>query len=155
MQNLALGAKLIWKIYRSLEKLWCTIIQKKYLDNDDPARILTAIDTNGGSMIWKFIKECRYIITDHISWKIGDGRRAKFWEDSWDGQESINKIFGDKEWIIEAKSKYGEYVADYAREVSPGSGIFEWKSIQLKSIEDSDYRKLTEILISRRIVIRD
>ncbi|XP_057837282.2 uncharacterized protein LOC131047412 [Cryptomeria japonica] len=102
IQNLALGAKLIWKIYHSPEKLWCTIMRKKYLDNEDPTKILMAIGAKGGSALWRFIKECRHIITDHLSWKIGDGKRARFWDDSWDGHESLCKLFEGSDWINEA-----------------------------------------------------
>lgn len=42
-QNIALGAKLIWKLYYEPGKLWCKIMQKKYMDCEDPTRILTLI----------------------------------------------------------------------------------------------------------------
>jgi hypothetical protein len=101
------------------------------------------------------MRECRFIITDHISWWIGDGKSAKFWEDSWDGHESISKIVGNKEWIIEAKSKYGELVVDYVKKDAQEVGKYEWKAIQLESIDNDDLRTLMGILECRRITLRD
>ncbi|XP_059073624.1 uncharacterized protein LOC131874320 [Cryptomeria japonica] len=77
-KNLALGAKLIWKMYRSPEKLWCKIMQKKYLDIGDPSRKPTMASFNGGSVVWKFMRECRPIITYHLTWKVAMGERPDF-----------------------------------------------------------------------------
>lgn len=71
LQNLVLGAKLIWKMFKSPEKMWCRIMRFKYLDVDDSSRILTIANSHGGSPIF-FSWECRGIITDHLSWKIGN-----------------------------------------------------------------------------------
>lgn len=68
LQNKALGVKLIWKIYESLKRLWCQIMQRKYLDNLDPAIILTVANLGGGSVPWSYISNCRSLITSHLSW---------------------------------------------------------------------------------------
>lgn len=67
MQNLAMGEKLIWKMYRSPEKLWCSIMQKKYLDDSNPIRILMANGISDGLGVRKFMNECRHIIMDHLT----------------------------------------------------------------------------------------
>ncbi|XP_057871094.2 uncharacterized protein LOC131077585 [Cryptomeria japonica] len=55
LQNLALGAKLSWKMYKSPNKLWCRIFQKKYLDSDDFERIFTIADAYRSSPTWNFL----------------------------------------------------------------------------------------------------
>lgn len=78
LQNLALGGKLSWKMYKCPNKLWSKIFQKKYLDSGDPQHIFTIVDTYRGSPTWNFLWSSRGIITSHISWKIGNGNKAKF-----------------------------------------------------------------------------
>lgn len=51
LQNTTLGANLISKVYRNPKRLWCRIIQNKYLDNGSPSRILTIENLQGGSAI--------------------------------------------------------------------------------------------------------
>lgn len=34
---------------------------------------------------------CRPVIAEHISWNLGDGTSASFWEDSWNSYDVLNK----------------------------------------------------------------
>lgn len=81
------------------------------------------------------------------------GKKARFWFDSWDGHQSINKIFNHQDWMKDAEIVYGEYVVDYVRESYPGSGSFEWIQIQIDNMAINDQRKLIEILQNKRIAI--
>lgn len=67
LQNSALGAKLSWKMCKEPQKLWVRLFRKKYLDSDDPNRILTVANSGWGSAMWKFLWDCRHVITEHIS----------------------------------------------------------------------------------------
>lgn len=62
-----------------------------------------------GSAVWNFILDCRFVITNHISWQGGNGSKANFWEDSWnslsvlkdnvdlhDLQNFFLQVWGDK-----------------------------------------------------------
>ncbi|GLJ07653.1 hypothetical protein SUGI_0071800 [Cryptomeria japonica] len=89
LQNLVLGAKLAWKMYNFPNKGWCKVMSHKYLDSNEPQRIFTMVNSIGGSPLWKFIWESRRIITEHLSWRIGDGCKAKFWRDSWNGNKAL------------------------------------------------------------------
>ncbi|XP_059064528.1 uncharacterized protein LOC131856677 [Cryptomeria japonica] len=82
LQNLALGAKLAWKMYNTPQKGWYKVMATKYLDSSEPERIFIVANSVGGSPIWKFAWESRKIITDHLTWKVGNGKKAKFWRDS-------------------------------------------------------------------------
>ncbi|GLJ15270.1 hypothetical protein SUGI_0249820 [Cryptomeria japonica] len=140
-------------MYRSPEKQWCQIMQKKYLDNDDPMRILTADSLINGSTTWKFMKESRHIITNHISWKIGNGRKARFWHNSWNGHVEVIKVLGAQEWIHLAERECGEFVVDYIEEFPLGSGLFRWKIPNKDYISLDSREKVREILESRIIVL--
>lgn len=54
IMNLALGAKLVWGMYDKAEQKWEKVQQNKYLNNNDPARILTIQNPLKGSAIWNF-----------------------------------------------------------------------------------------------------
>ncbi|GLJ32366.1 hypothetical protein SUGI_0651340 [Cryptomeria japonica] len=128
-------------------------MQKKYLDNDDLARILTISTNRNGSAIWKFIKECRYLITDQLSWKVGNGHKAKFWHDSWNVYESVKSYFVDQNWIDEVERCYGIYMVDYVTENPRGSGICGWKDISANGMTKETHERLVEIMKQRRITI--
>lgn len=112
LQNLALGAKLSWKLYKYPHKGWCRLMANKYLDANEPERIFTMANTVGGSPIWRFIWESRKIITEHLTWKIGDEKKAKFWRDSWCGEETLANVMEDQDWVNQVEVEVGMFVAD-------------------------------------------
>lgn len=64
----------------------------------DRQRFLKILDLPQGSIIWNFMMSCGHVITDHITWLIGDRKNANFWKDSWEaflalgGDERYNNI---------------------------------------------------------------
>ncbi|XP_059076311.1 uncharacterized protein LOC131875706 [Cryptomeria japonica] len=92
LQNMALGAKLTWKMYREPRKLWFKIFKKKS------------------------------IITDHLSWHIGNEQSAKFWHDSWEGQPALSDLILDKAWIQSVEEQIGSFVSDYF-DCNPSNGV--------------------------------
>lgn len=93
LQNMTLGSKLVWKMYNHLDKLWCCIIQKIYLDCSSPSRILTVENLEGGLAVWNFTRKFRPSIMSHLSWRIGNGHRDDFWIDSYNGHRSLVELF--------------------------------------------------------------
>lgn len=59
LQNLALGAKLAWKMYKYPHKGWCRLMANKYLDTNEPERIFTMANTTRGSSIWSLFGRVR------------------------------------------------------------------------------------------------
>lgn len=57
--------------------------------------------------------DSKLINTDHISWKIGNDREAKFWVDSWNGEESLTGLLGNPDWITELADKCGHTMDKY------------------------------------------
>lgn len=66
--NLAMGAKLVWQMFAKPDQKWVRVLSRKYLDSNDPARILTIRNPCSGSAIWQFRLECRK------KWSIFRGR---------------------------------------------------------------------------------
>lgn len=55
------------------------------------------------SAIWNFILECHRVVTNHLTWQIGDGIKANFWEDSWAGLPALREVgdfTGAKELLV-------------------------------------------------------
>lgn len=108
LMNEALGAKLVWNIYTNPDLLWVKILKEKYLDSMEDNRIFTIKNPIKGSAIWIFIVACRPVIVDHITWQIGDGLKAKFWDDSWNGYPILKDVDGSQDlrqfliqkWVI-------------------------------------------------------
>lgn len=88
----ALGAKLAWKIYSQPNLKRVRVIQVKYLNSDNRKEILRVPNPLKGSRIWNFILNSRKVLLHHISWDTFYGKSSLFWEDSWEGIPSINKL---------------------------------------------------------------
>lgn len=80
-QNLSLGDKLVWKLYKQPSSKWASILSTKYLGNCSGEAIFTASMLPKGSIIWNFMVECRSIIILGLSWIIHNGRKARFQEE--------------------------------------------------------------------------
>lgn len=56
-QNLALGAKLVWKLYKEPSSKWALILFVKYLGNRPKEAIFIASSPTNGSIVWNFMTE--------------------------------------------------------------------------------------------------
>ena len=82
IRNEAFGGKLVWHMYCKFQSMWSKIMQQKYLDNNDPFRILTISNPPKGSIIWDFMIASHKIIVDYISWEVNNGSSINFWNNS-------------------------------------------------------------------------
>ena len=97
-------------------------MQQKYLDNNDPSRILTISNPPKGSVIWDFMIASRKIIVDYISWEVNNGSSINFWNDSWNGQIPLSKS-GISLNVIQVSelhwgsqfNHYMEYVCEFSK----------------------------------------
>lgn len=92
LQNIALGAKLVWKFIKNPNASWVIMLATKYLSNQNNLNILRSGSFPKGSRIWNFIISCRNQISKSVSWDIHDGSTNLFWEDSWGGYPSLANI---------------------------------------------------------------
>lgn len=106
-------AKLVWSLYQDGERKWVQILRRKYLDSNDPIRILSTLDPPHGSSIWNFILDYSEIITRCIKWEVNDGQSVHFWEDSWEGQPALCAILDLDTIINETTRLWGRQLSAY------------------------------------------
>lgn len=116
--NEAMGVKLVWQMYSKPEQRWVIILQAKYLDSREKERILIVRDPPRGSTLWNFLVSCRSLITNHLSWRIGDGRKANFWQDSWDGHPSLESQ-APQQIVLKTCQVWGSKVSDFLLQDMP------------------------------------
>ncbi|GLJ16496.1 hypothetical protein SUGI_0281610 [Cryptomeria japonica] len=150
LQNISLGEKLTWKIYKEQQKLWCRLFRKKYLDSDESNRIITMANTVRGSATWNFIWDSIHIITEHVSWRILNRRMTKFWRDSWDGEPTLSDLFEYQDQVHLVEFTMGRNVCNYFEEVADCGGKIVWKKVAIDNTVLCD--KLVEILRYRTIL---
>jgi hypothetical protein len=78
--NLCLLAAWIQRYYDPTPKLWKDIVEQKY-KVDSPN--LFCCDDRQGSPFWKGVMWTTEAAKMGYKWKIGNGRKVKFWEDLW------------------------------------------------------------------------
>ncbi|GLJ32023.1 hypothetical protein SUGI_0644970 [Cryptomeria japonica] len=133
--------------------MWCEVMRFKYLDLDDPMRILTMANSQGGSPIWKFLWESRGIIMDHLSWSIGNGRKVTFWKDSRSRGIALEDIMEDKDVISDLEDRLGESMIDYFQADSQIGSVVEWTIKDEGLINNNDKEKIMAELWSRKVVM--
>ena len=74
-KNLALLAKLNWRIYKEKEALWANVILKKYCSVDK--RRSSNPNKLPASSNWKAIKVGFQTFADGICWGVGNGTRIR------------------------------------------------------------------------------
>jgi hypothetical protein len=82
LSNLALGAKILWRLVTDNQEWWKRVILNKYLTGDrlrcldsPPSRIL-------GSPIWKLLRASLPLFQSKATWIPGNGKKICVWTDS-------------------------------------------------------------------------
>ena len=89
-KNLALLAKLNWRMYQEKEALWAKVILKKYCS---PFRMRARDpDALPCSPNWKAIKIGFPIFSNGICWGVGNRVRTKVWFDRWLKGDSLRDL---------------------------------------------------------------
>ena len=79
--NLALGAKIPWRVVTGKDTQWKKIMQKKY-PSDNRKRCLDNLSMRRrGSLIWELCKIAAQIITQKLMWNLGNDKELKIWTD--------------------------------------------------------------------------
>ena len=81
---------------------------------------------------------CRQRIVKHISWHIGDGKQAKFWEDSWNGHKVLGEEVVNMDLKTYFKDKWGNLVADYmTKKVGLLGKEWCWRDVSNEELPES------------------
>ena len=98
--------------------------------------------------------ECRSIITKHLSWHIGNGERASFWHDSWNGLGKLDELEGMENLILMVEATWGTtmdcYVEEKHMELGP---CWVWRDLSNFQLLDELKLKLEGIFKERRIIL--
>lgn len=89
-QNLALLAKLGWKVNVQDDSLWANILRDKYLNNHD---ISSWPRNRPASHIWRGIVDSHSDLQKGLKWVIGDGKRVDIWKDWWSGDTPLALLY--------------------------------------------------------------
>lgn len=81
--------------------------------------------------------DSRHVILDYVSWEINNGRRALFWEDSWNGLPPLAATQEFSYFIQIFKDNWGDRVVDYVSQVDPLSNKVNWKDPSNLPIPDN------------------
>ena len=151
-QNAALGAKLVWRLYNERDQKWAKIMYNKYLDIQDPTSIFRMKSLPRGSESWNFMSKCRHLVSKFLTWDVGNGKKALFWDDSWDGRPPIANgpiPAGLKHKLC---SLWGKRVIDYkTTTISGNKTIWRWKSGDGINLSPEELLAFNEIISSRTI----
>ena len=89
-KNIAMLAKLNWRMYQEKESLWAKVILSKYCATSrgrsiDPNKLLSSPN-------WKAIKPGFPVFSKGICWSIGNGEKIRVWQDSWIKGVSLREL---------------------------------------------------------------
>ncbi|XP_026377532.1 uncharacterized protein LOC113271823 [Papaver somniferum] len=78
--NLALIAKLSWRILKEPKALWVSQLRPKYFRKTSSFR---ANIPTSSSWIWKCTYKGIKLVEQNNIWEIGEGKKVNIWEDNW------------------------------------------------------------------------
>ena len=151
-QNKALGAKLVWRLYNERDQKWAKILFNKYLNIEDPTSVFRARLLPKGSENWNFITSCRNLINRFLTWDVGNGKSAFFWEDSWDGYPPLERDQSLSTLKAKLCNCWGSKVSDYKTKVTNGHG-YEWIWKSIRGIENNPViiQRYENLILVRKI----
>lgn len=141
--NLALVAKLGWRIITQQDNLWVQIIRAKYLRTKS---FFNVTRTQRASFAWKGILQTRGIIFQGLRWLVGNDNNIKFWTFNWAvDRPLISFVPSHLHDLIPLDRNVADFIQDgvwnlqECQEVLPQNVIDQIRAIPipLNSLEDS------------------
>lgn len=108
--NKAFLAKLAWRVTSEEENLWIEVGKSKYLTND---KIMDRKTKDTDSWAWKKISKTRKFLREGMRWKLGNGKKIKFWTDLWSGDTSLLNRMNKKESEVDVNLKVQEFITNH------------------------------------------
>jgi hypothetical protein len=101
--NIAMGAKLLWRLITGRKEWWKSTIIKKY-NLGARKRCLDSIpEGQPGTQIWKLFRASIPFFKENLSWIPGNGKLIRLWQDPISGSDLISRseeIANLKRWMI-------------------------------------------------------
>ncbi|KAF7826966.1 putative ribonuclease H protein At1g65750 family [Senna tora] len=73
--------KLGWGLVANKDSLWARVLRAKYYCGDDI--IPTMRTSSNSSQLWKAMVRNWHHTSEGLEWRLGDGKRIRFWLDAW------------------------------------------------------------------------
>jgi hypothetical protein len=90
--NKALLGKWLWRYSTESSSLWRQVIDSKY-GGQEKDWCSNIVRSTHGVSLWKHIRAGWDVFSNHISHKLGDGSRIRFWHDTWCGDLPLKQQF--------------------------------------------------------------
>ena len=91
-KNIALLAKLNWRMYHERDSLWLKVLLNKYCTQ--ARKNARDSDKLHCSVNWKAIKQGFPVFMKGIGWNVGNNSKLKFWSDNWVKGKSVRANSG-------------------------------------------------------------
>ena len=101
--NKALLRKWSWWYAREKEAWWVEVIRRKYGEEEGGWFSRSPRESYGVGM-WKSLRRWSVLVSNHLSFVVGDGMRIKFWKDSWCGDTLLFDAYPSLFTIAYAKN---------------------------------------------------
>jgi hypothetical protein len=132
IMNRCMLAKWLMKIEGGDETLCCKLLRNKYLRDNG----IASYKRNNGSQFWKGLMAVRKDISRGMVYKIGNGKKARFWQDVWIGTcalrvafPGIYEICNQQEWTV-AKVMRNENLNLTFRRNFGATQTIEWSELR-------------------------
>ena len=89
--NKALLSKWSWRYGREKEAWWVEVIRRKYGEEGGWSSRFPRESYGVG--FWKSLRRWSVLVSNHLSFEVGDGKRTKFWKDSWCGDTTLIDVY--------------------------------------------------------------
>ena len=90
---------------REKEAWWVEVIRRKYGEEEGGWFSCSPKESYGVGM-WKSLRSWSVLVSNHLSFVVGDGKRIKFWKDSWCGDTLLFDAYPSLFTIACAKSAW-------------------------------------------------
>jgi hypothetical protein len=89
-RNLALLAKLNWRVMEDLDSLWAKTLIAKYCPNGIMDERLRT--RRSGSSNWKGLRKGHEVFRKGLRWVVNNGHEVSFWHDLWVGNSPLRNL---------------------------------------------------------------
>jgi hypothetical protein len=90
--NKALLGKWLWRYSTETTSLWRQVIDSKY-GGQGRDWCSNRVRATHGVSLWKHIRAGWDVFSNHVSYKLGDGSRIRFWHDTWCGEFPLKQQY--------------------------------------------------------------
>jgi hypothetical protein len=92
LMNIALGAKLLWRLILRSKNLWKRVLLHKYFSGSRLRCLEDPPEAHPSSQIWHLLKASLPLIQIQLTWVPGNGKKIMIWKNNITGNPPLLKI---------------------------------------------------------------